>query len=225
MNFLSGVQRLRLEAGVAGNGPSTVLGQTGELDQLVRWYQSAYEDIQNIHHDWLFLRNDFSVAFAIGDNVQTYTDAAITSFGQWVPNSFRAYNTSIGVSDEHHLCDVEWDTFRQFYVFGTQRTQTGTPIAITRKPDDSLMIYPIPDVAHTVVGEYFKAPQTLTSDTDSLIIPEKYQMIVVWRALMFFAAHNAEADKYSHGEREYKRILRKMSAHELPQIRWGGPFV
>lgn len=224
MNFLSGVQRLRQESGVPGTGPSSVVGQTGQLQELVSGFQSAYEDIQNLHADWNFLRSVFTLSATSGDSGYTYTDAAITSFNGWVRGSFRAYLTATGVSDEQIIQYLPWDTFYQLYVFGTNRTQTGRPHSITIKPDKSLLLYPIPDATYTITGEYLMAPQELTTDLSTIVIPTQYQMAIVWRALMFFAAKSGEPDKYAHGEREYNRILQKMMVTELPCLSWGRPL-
>ena len=60
MNFLDLAKRLRMEAGIAGTGPDTTVGQAGELGRIVTWIGEAYEDIQNKRNDWGFLRQGFS---------------------------------------------------------------------------------------------------------------------------------------------------------------------
>lgn len=225
MNFIALCQRARQEMGIAGTGPSTVLSPSGEMGRVVDWVNSAYQDIQNAHHDWQFLVTDFSLPVSSDDNEYSYSDASITNFGEWIPESFRIYLTATGTSDEGFLSFVDWRDYRDVYQFGTRRTQTGRPNAITIKPDRTLMLNPVPDDAFTVVGEYYAEPYTLSDSTDTPVFDSKYHMAIVWRALMMFGVYSAEPDKYAHGEREYKKILRKMEFNELPKIRFGAPLV
>ena len=61
MNNLQLCQRLRQEAGIAGNGPATTVDQPGELGRIVNWISQAYEDIQNNDLAWRFLRWTFTL--------------------------------------------------------------------------------------------------------------------------------------------------------------------
>ena len=53
--FLELTQDLHRESGAAGSAPSTVVGQTGEAQRLVKWIQRADLQIQKLWHDWEFL--------------------------------------------------------------------------------------------------------------------------------------------------------------------------
>jgi len=109
--FLSIVQLLRQEAGIAGTGPSTVVGQTGEMKRLVDWTAAAWFEIQATHPDWRYKR--YSVSFATVAAQATYTpaQAGITAatFSRWVRDSFRVYNTSSGFGSEIELNFVPYD--------------------------------------------------------------------------------------------------------------------
>jgi hypothetical protein len=89
------------EAGIS-TPPPAVTGQTGELARVVGWIDTAYEQIQNAHDNWDFLRQDFSFPTIIGEN--TYTPAsvtpALTDMREWIVGTFRSYLTSVGIDDE-----------------------------------------------------------------------------------------------------------------------------
>lgn len=103
-NFLQLCQKLRQEAGIAGNGPLTTVGQSGELGRLVDWIQQGYNDIQEKHEDWDFLRYDFSLPLTIGQSIYprningtnpsdttSYPLSNIVDLANWREDSLRCY--------------------------------------------------------------------------------------------------------------------------------------
>ena len=227
MNRLQLTQRLSREANVNQTGPTSTLNQVGEYLRLVNWIDAAYEEIQVAHATWNFLRYEFSFALTIGVANYTATAAGLTSFSEWVADDegesedFRIYTTA---SDEQYMTYVPWDMFRVNYMVGTQRTQTGKPSIYTIKPDGSLLFFPIPDFAYTVLGEYYKAPQVMSADADVPIFDEKFHLTIMWKALMFYGAYASEADKYTFGNQQFKKLMRAMENRYLPQTSWGNPL-
>jgi len=222
MTFLQLCQRLRAEAGISGSGPSTVIGQTGELGRIVSWILSAYEEIQNLHSTWRFLQTDFS--FSTTDTVQNYTksDLSLTDLGSWKTDDVRIYSA---VTDETYLTYFPWNKFKELYLYGSQRTQTERPTIFSIKYDDSISLWAIPDDTYTVNGEYFKTAQTMTVDADEPLIPSAYQLAIVWKGLMLYGAYNSVPDAYSHGQNEFRGILRKLEFSQLDRMTWGDPLV
>lgn len=224
MNFLELCQRLCLEAGISGTGPTTVVDQAGEYEKVVSWISSAYEDIQNTNNMWNFLRHNFTFSTILG--VQDYTTASVSlpELATWQTGSedFTVYLTT---SDEQYLTYISWNDFKSIYLFGSNRDQTGRPTVITVKPDRSVSLWPTPDDIYTITGEYFKKAQTMVANTSSPIIPSQFHMLIVWRALMFYGAFMAANEKYEHGQNEYGKLLRKLSISELPKMKFGRPLV
>jgi hypothetical protein len=221
MNFLSICQRLRQEAGLSGSGPVTVLNQMGEMKRVVDWVASAYEDIQNLHATWRFLRNDFS--FSTIANTQEYTPIAVslTDFSTWVKNDVRLY---AAITDEDFLEYYPWGTFREAYLFGNHRVVTGRPTVISVKPNNAMTFWAIPDAVYTVTGEYYKSAQIMTGDTSIPVIPTRFQMIIVWKALMHYGAYAGADEKYAHGSNEYKKTLTGLEMQELEDVTFGEPL-
>jgi hypothetical protein len=118
---------------------------------------------------------------------------------------------------------IPWDEYRQMYLIGSSRTTTGKPSVYTIKPDESILLYPIPNDVFTIVGEYFRTPDTMDIDADEPIFPERFHEAILYRAMMFYGMYSQEVDKYSAGEREYKRVMRGMRTL-LPQPTWGAPL-
>jgi hypothetical protein len=222
MNYLQLCQRLRQEAAISGAGtPSTVVSQTGEMKKIVDWIETAYEDIQNLHAQWDFLRTDLTFQTIAGQNNYLKTAIGASEYGEWSAESFRCYLTAGGVAAENFMTWVNWTDFRDMYVFGSYRNSAGLPIFISQKPDTSLIVWPKPDAAYTINGEYFKRPQTMSADTDAPLIPQKYHMIIVWRALSYYAGQENAPELFQVAEREYKRLLNQLEASQLPAFALG----
>ena len=215
MTFLELVKRLSREAGM-GQGPTTTVGQAGDYLQAVEWIQAAYEDVQATHPNWNFLQKAISYNTDVG--------VVATDVGSWKPDSFRCYLAATGVADEQFLGYVPYDTFRDSYLFGASRSQTGRPTIITIEPDDDLLLWPTADAVYTVVGEYYMKPEAFTTDT-SVPLFDSYHLVIVWRALQYYGAYASEPDKDAAGQREYRRLMRKLEMTELPTILYGPSWV
>jgi hypothetical protein len=216
VNFLALCKRLRSEAGIAGTGPASVSGQTGELGRLVDWIADAYEDIQDKHADWSFLRNDFSFNCVSGTGV--YPASTVTDLANWKRDSLRVYLTT--TDDEQWLEYRSWENFRDIRLMGSSRTQTGRPIEFSIKPDKSLIVWPIPDDTYTINGEFYKVAQVMADDTDEPVF-ERHHMAIVWNALMRYAAYVENPPLYAHAQKEYGRLIGKLEQDRRPCITVG----
>ena len=191
------------------------------MKRVVDWVSSAYEDIQNLHATWRFLRRDFS--FSTIASSQDYTPAAVslTDFAHWIKNDLRIYSA---VSDEDFLEYYPWEIFRKAYYFGSNRTQTGRPTVVTVKPNNALALWQIPDGVYTVNGEYYKSAQAMSANADIPVIPTRFQMIVIWKGLMHYGAYAGADEKYAHGSNEYKKLLSMLEYAELEDTTYGEPL-
>lgn len=219
--FLELAGDLRREAGINGTGPSTVVSQTGEMQRVVEWILTAYRTIQNLHHNWLFLQNDFSFNTVAATQTYTPTTAGCPELGRWKDDTFQYYLTSVGVNGQQDLMFVPWDDFSAYYLRGSLQTQSGPPDVITIRPNRSLMLWPIPDAIYTISGEYYKRAQTMAADADEPLIPPEFQDAIVWRALMMYGAYEGASEKYSHGQNEYKHLLSRLELNQLPEFELG----
>lgn len=217
MNRLALCKRLRSEAGIAGSGPSTTISQTGELGRIVDWIDEAYEDIQDKHNDWYFLRNDFSFNCVVGTS--SYPTSTVTNLSNWKPDSFRCYLTS--TDNETWLNYWSWDNFRDSRLMGPNRTATGMPIDFTIKPDKTVVLWPIPDDTYTIDGEFYRSPLAMTLDADTPVF-DRYNMAIVYNALMRYAAYSAEPSLFANAQKEYGRLIAKLEREHMPMPTTGG---
>jgi hypothetical protein len=216
MTFLELCQELAREAGISGD-IAAVTGQSGEAQRVVRWIARAYKYVQNLHADWDFLRRPVEFAALLGQATYTAEAAGVTEFGRWCFRSaWRCYRTDIGYIDEQPVQRVDYDQFRQHYGYGAARLQTGRPQVVTVAPDQSLIFWPTPDAAYTVVAEHYRAPHILAANTDVPIFAARYHDAIVYRALMLYGEFEADGTVIAVGQTEAERELNAMEGFYLP---------
>jgi hypothetical protein len=216
---------LRRESGIAGVGPTATIGQVGEYARVVEWIDAAYEAVQSLHGGrWKFLRTEFSFPTIAATANYTKAAAGLTELGTWKDDTLRCYLTATGVADKQEIEYVPWDEFRYVCGRGSSSTLTGRPRIFSIKPDNSVTFWPMPDAVYTVTGEYFKRPQVMSANDDEPLIPQEFQPIIVWKALMYYGAYTGADEKYSHGQNEYKAVLHKLVRHQLERVSYGAPL-
>lgn len=225
MNKLALTLRLCKEAGIPTASVTTTVGATGELARVVSWIETAYEEIQNAHPvEWRFLREDF--AFTTVVSTANYTEATITAditntlsdLNVWKSDSFRCYLTSTGVNDEQWIQFIPWDEFRDTRLMGPNSAVSGRPIEFTVKPDNSITLWPIPDDIYSIVGEYFKTPQTMSGDSSFPVFPTHHHMTIVWHGLMSYGAYESAVESFQYGEKKFTETMSKLEIDQLPGL-------
>lgn len=222
MTKLEIVKRIWLESGAGGSEPTTTVGATGETLRFSRWADTAYEYVQNLHFNWDFLRTDFSFNTEASKSTYSLSEAGVSDLCQWKVKDVRLYSS---VNDEGWIEYYDWDCFRNIYLLGSMRSKTGRPEAFSIKPDRSIIFGQIPNGVYNVNGEYWKVADTFASESAEPIIPTRYQLVIVWKALMLYGAYENAIDAYSHGETEYKKAIVNLEDDQLPRERFLEPLV
>jgi hypothetical protein len=91
-------------------------------------------------------------------------------------------------------------------------------------PEKDLAFGSTPDIAYVIDGEYYTQPVSLTADTDIPGIPDRFQMAIVYRAMMYYAGYEAAPEVLSRGDFEYRRLYSRMEIDQLPTIVSGPPL-
>jgi len=219
MTFLQLCQAVRREAGISGSGPTTVVSQVGEMGKIVEWVLMAYRDIQIINPTWNFLRNDFSFSTIAATSNYLPTAVSLDELSQWDIDGVRSYLTSTGVAGERRLDPVSWERLREVRLFGT--ITSGPPVEFAIRPNKAIVLWPTPDAVYTITGEYWRRPQTMTSNTDEPLIKDAYQMGIVWLAVKFYAADQGAAELYSTASINFAKILNRLEGDQLPSVTFG----
>jgi hypothetical protein len=239
VNFLQLVQRLRRKCRVAGSGPTALTGQNEEYNRLIDWTNEAWMKIQRRHEtQWSFMRAICSAATINGQAAYGNTEFGVTDIGQFVLNyatddTFRCYQTAAGPASEQFLEVIDYDEWRDRYLFGALRTSYQRPTCVAVGPDEKLYLGPIPTAGWTITGDYIRAPSEMVvaSDVPGVVngvgarsLPSRYDMAIVYRAMMLYGVSEAAAEVYQDGQADFTAIITEIERTQLPRIRLGGPL-
>jgi hypothetical protein len=230
MNYLQIVQRLAVECGVAGGGPSTVVGQTGMYAKLVNWAGDAWGEIQGMHDNWGWMRQPFAfnTAAASGDyppatTTNTVTGQLLTDLRYWWPDTFRCQRVSIGVQDEQWLVEWEYQVFRNTYRFNEQ--VPGRPVVFAIKQNGkAIMLGQTPDGVYQVSGEYQQLPTLLSGDTDTPGMPSHLHMAIVYKGMQSYGLYESAPEVLTRGNTEFSRLMNQLEREQLPPLYLGNPL-
>lgn len=226
LTYLQLCQRAAIECDISGPGPTTVVGNVGELNRICGWVAAALNDIETAHTDWGWMLKDASFQTVAGQAEYTPAQCGITAlaweFGEWVPWRFRNYVTTVGVISEVMMdSDCTYDSWRTSYALGATRFVETRPLVVAIHPNrENLCLGPFPAALYTVTGQYFRAPQILVADGDIPDMPTQFQMAIVFKAMMRYGAYESAPEVYNNGEMEFKKMMTRMDASRLPQVRF-----
>lgn len=230
MNFLQLVNTARVECGVSGPALATVQGLTSgsESSRMANWVNQAWMDVQTAKEDWQWLREP--VQFNLVTQQQEYTPAQAgiaSTFGNWKRDSFRCSSVGQNYADEQLLNYMDYTTFRNLYQYGNMRTTYARPVVVSIAPggpQKNLAFGSIPDQPYVITAEYYQKPVELVADADEPLIPTRFQMIIVYRAMMYYGGYEAAPEVFARGETEFKRYMSRLDIDQLPTPVSGPPL-
>jgi len=206
MTYLEMCQKMVLDLGLT-NTISTVVGQTGMSEKIVKWVADADEDVQSEWADWMFLWTQFSVATVAG----TRQYSKPTDIATWDLDSFYLNYTA---DTYQHLRELSYIDYRQAYRQGTHTNAKPDMFVIT--PALNIYLEPIPDAAYTLTADYWKTPTRMTLNTSTSAIPDRFQRIIIARAKIYYAEHEEFSAVLDLANLEYQDLLHKLESDQLP---------
>lgn len=235
LTFLQLVQRAVRECGAAGTSIASVVDQTGENLRFVDWINEAWLEIQGKHDDWPWMRSSSlmgeGVSFVtvngqpfymlgVSTGATTFSEAAY--FGRWCRYSFRCHTTSTNGRDEIFLDEIDYDSWRNAYMYGAQRDVRTRPVVMAIGPSQEICLGPVPTGNYTVTGDYFRAPAAMAENGDRPIgLPIPFQMMIVYLAMTFYGMYEPAPEVVQRGQAGYQKLLRQLEALRMPEITAG----
>lgn len=202
-DYLALCKQFRAKAGIAGNGPTTTLLQTGEYLRIIDWIRDTWTKIQNDPHDWKWMWREYSQSITAG-----ISDYTLTNVQKIHKKTFTVYKTSIGATDRQYLNYVDWNTYQQTYP--TSTNVPGRPSIVTRKPNGDLKVWPTPDDTYTIDFEYQKTPQILADNTDTPELPAEFHEIILYLALIDHGGFEEANEVLQFAIGQYADYFRKL---------------
>lgn len=224
--FLDLVQRFAVDVGAVTDPAAqlpTIVGATGQALTFSGYINQAWKEIQLIHADWTFLRNSTSFTTVAAQTTYTAAQAGVVagSVGQWSRESFRVYLTASGFPSEQRMTWLDYDDWRDTFLFGSLRTAQVQPLYIAATPSLGLAI-PCPLPGYTIIGDYYASPVGLTADAEIPSLPSQFIMLIIYRATMAYAEFESAPEVFAQGKRGYDLLFNKLESSRLIEIRAAG---
>lgn len=211
MNYLELCKRMRQEAGISGTGPANITSATGEMGRIVDWVEQAWTEIQGLRPDWRFLLTQASLTANIGSN----------EVG--LPADYRKqvqlYLTDNSV--KHKLTYLDYNDF--LMVYGGTVFQSQKPTVWTVN-GNSIKFNALSDAAYPLTLDYYTQPVVLSDAADVPAIDTHLHMIIVFRALQYYAAYENAPEVMGQAKTEYRRLLMLLEDTSLPIVEVGAPL-
>lgn len=204
MTFLELCQRLRQECGVAGTGPQDVSGQRGEYQRLIDWVRDAWAEIQLERRDWRFNWALGELELREGERVYDLPD----DFDRWDADTLRLAGDRLAV--------LGWDAMRDLPPTG------GAPRRAAISPNGQIHLDGAPQEDGRLTFEYWRTPQRLYHRHEVPRLPERYHMLIVYRAMLQYALYEEAVAVTQQAIANEARLMRQMVISELPAIRTTG---
>lgn len=211
MNFLALCKRVRQDAGVSGDGPSSVTGQTDILARIVTWTKNADEQLQLKNEDWRFLW-----AYGSGPTVAGRAEYHPADLGLSSPRTL----SNVVINGEP-LESQSWEWYLHNVLSEGRESEQGTPKIFVMRPDNKIMLWPTPNAVFTVHTDYYKRPVALVNGTDEPLIPSEFHEAIVCRALMFYAHYEEDTYLFQTKLVELNEWLSLMGQSQKPSLRFG----
>ena len=210
--FLELSKKLRQYAGLSGTGPAAVTGQSGMDLKLVDWINSAWYEIQSLHPTWRWMwKNDGLITCVPGQ--RTYDFGALGFSVNFPDRESLRRRVAGDPGTEMWLQWYEYPQFRETFLFGP--TRSGIPLAATVDPSGILQLDPVPNAAYEVRFDYHKSPTLLVNSSDEPDLPAKFHDIILYRALMMYAAHDGAPDVFNDAKANYEMWERRLESEQL----------
>lgn len=228
-----------------GTVPTTTVGQTGVLGEIVEWVIRAYQDIQSEESEWTFMVGRGSLALSAA--TRTYALSAMTNsvptaglaeqvlpFKQRDGGQYgKIYLTASGVAAEQLCVYIPYEDWRGYFDRGTR--QSGQPRYFTTRQGGALLEFdPTPDDSYTFEIDFKYKPKLWTATSDGALdpvnyplhdgasgrgLPVNYHPVIAWRAVKYYALTRQEASNlYQMADREEARLLEKMRREFVPSM-------
>ena len=194
MNRLQLAQRLRSEAGALSASPlTTTLNLTGDSARLVDWVDAAWIEIQQMRK-WNWLWEQATVTITAGTNLTAGSVPA------------HRYDRDSAFVGQTPLTYADWDVFRTEWT--TTEIVDGTPQWWTIRPDNAFVVNAKPTADFAITVERWKNPIAMAADADEPAMPSEFHMLIVWKAVMFYAGWDEAGAMYQNAAANFRRIFK-----------------
>lgn len=210
MNRLQLVQRLFSECDVNDTVPATTISQTGEAADMVNWIDAAWTLIQS-QFKWAFLWEQPTLTVLSGTGVLAQTIP---------PHRYERESCRFLVANGQRLRYIPWAAFDERYP-AIDLTSTSAPNTWSIRPDNAFVVNALVAADTAFVLQRYKNPIAMTADTDIPALDVEHHVMIVWRAMMYYAQHEEAGAIYRTGKANYNECLELLGLTATPDWSFG----
>jgi hypothetical protein len=220
---------LRREAGVQGDGPSSVENQQGMYANIVQWIDQAWLHVQGLHNNWDFM---WATGTITSNGSRDYVLSPVP--GRIYPRSIRAtdgvpidgpvVDGDIVVPKASHVDFIDWLRFNELYkLYDGSKEQPPTVMTLLPNPRGTVRFSDRVPAGWTITFEYQAEPSRFANGSAHTTIPDPYDDIVVFKGLIDYGLFYNAPEAVQHGQARYEDLLGTLRERHLiaPQIRIG----
>lgn len=207
--YLEICKDVRAQAGIAGEGPTSVTGQTGIHADIVRWVAESYNDIQTAHENWdfLFARKEFELQAGFDEFELDTLNLRVIAYDTFL--------IQFEAGDKDRLNFVPYSIFKTDTRF--LETETGQPVYVTERPDNTLEFWKVADKNYNIYLEGFSVPDVMTESSDTPVFHSQYDELIKAGALIRYADFYNVPSIMKTAERTYSRLMKQLEFSKLPK--------
>lgn len=233
--YLELCQSVRAQAGISGDGPSSVANQTGIMQDVVRWVAEAYAEIQTKYENWNYLHSAYTAELQGGqfciDPSQLIGEKGTEGIRQITTDSFRVRESTD--TPWKVLKYVPWSVW-QISPEILKDDKRAVPEFYTEQPNGKLLFYPYQDAAtdpldnidYPIKFQGYGRPHVMKNNSDIPIFHEQYAELIKLLALMRYAEYYNAMEVYQTADATFRQQIKKMEYSELPRDNlYTPPFV
>lgn len=227
MTYLELCQSTRAQAGISGEGPSSVDNQIGIYADIARWVSESYNEIQTMFENWNFLHNTYE--FVLQGGQDKYNPSQLVGnmggVGVRTPtlDTFMVDKSSNIQVNEKRLGYIPWSVWQidNRVLDG----KTGRPKYYTEDPAGNYHFYPSeeynPDpllnIDHIINFQGYSRPASLKENTDVPLTNPQYDEIIILGALIRYAEYYNSQEVAQSARQRYMTQLVQLKYSELPR--------
>lgn len=210
-SFLQICKDVRAQAGLSGDGPSNVVGQTGIYSDVVRWVEEAYNEIQSLHENWNFLFKEGS--FILQAGFSTYPIAETEELRLLVKGSLTIqYNLGF----KKRLRYIPYTTWRNSAKYLEE--QEGQPTEYTELPSGDIKFYPSsPTLDYQINYEGYSRPHVMVDSVDTPLFASQWHEMIKLKALIRYSEFYNSPEIYESATRTFSTQIKDMEFSQLPR--------
>ncbi len=204
MNFLEICQKVHNALGIQGSFNDVETNDT--IKVIAQAVNDGWSSIQNYRKDWKFLMEEADLVVSSGTT--TYTVDFILGSNS---GNFGSWDTSNFICDDYKLKFIAYDKWR--YDVSDDAVKA---YEFSIRPNDNAVLTQNVTTGTTLELMYYRAPQDLSNNSDTPILPAAYHNLIVYAGILNASVFFSTPELYQHVSQLFDKLLGSLMRDQIP---------